>query len=75
MSGRERPNLALISRLVTEVDENKLEVTSNNLIFGSKWGDLIKCAPLALSEIGNCYVAASVPEASLIALSQQGGLQ
>jgi hypothetical protein len=40
----------------------------NSLLFQYDWGQLLSAAPLALSLIGSCYVAATAPKAQGISL-------
>lgn len=40
----------------------------NSLLFQYDWGDLLSAAPLALSLMGSCYVAATSPLAHTISL-------
>jgi hypothetical protein len=50
----------------------------NSLLFQYDWAELLSAAPLALSLMGSCYVAASSPKAQGISLKDampQGGFQ
>ena len=50
----------------------------NSLLFQYDWGELLSAAPLALSLMGSCYVAAASPLACSISLKDaepKGGFQ
>jgi hypothetical protein len=42
----------------------------NSLLFQYDWAELLSAAPLALSLMGSCYVAASAPKAQGISLKE-----
>jgi hypothetical protein len=40
----------------------------NSMLFQNDWGDLLSAAPVALSLMGSCFVAATAPRAQGISL-------
>ncbi|KAG4439155.1 hypothetical protein IFR05_005354 [Cadophora sp. M221] len=62
-----RPNLELISQLTIR-DGKVMDTTALQAILFDDWSEILRAAPLALSCLGECYVAASVPKSALIEL-------
>jgi hypothetical protein len=61
-------NLELIRRLTANSSRAQLETMKNNMILGQSWDRILMSAPNAIAGMGSCYVAAAIPEASLIKL-------
>jgi len=65
-------SLELLPKFTETADRAQMEIVWN-LISKQDWAAFLESAPLALSQIGNCYVAASHEKAALIELPQNEG--
>ena len=65
------PNDERQQQLIQEIPEITMEILQSGLV-RSNWADLLSAAPLSVSILGQCFVAASAPIALTMTLEKGG---
>jgi len=65
------PNDERQQQLIQEIPEITMEILQSGLV-RSNWADLLSAAPLSVSILGQCFVAASAPIAMTMTLEKGG---
>ncbi len=75
MSGDDNSGLDSDIQLSRTAAFSDLVVSSNALdLLRGDWGGVLSCAPIALGRLGQCFVLASDPLASLLQFPEKAGL-